>query len=83
MSAQRVKKLVGNIQLLLHDRHDTYVNYFKKCNLPLFKSTGRSNFVNGVFRPVEFESTDKGFIDGLVEKLLSAQITTSILLFKQ
>ena len=82
MSVQRVKKLVGNIQLLLHDRHDTHVNYLK-CKLPLFKSTGSSNFVNGVFRPVEFESTDKVFIDGLVEKLWSAQITTSNLLFKQ
>ena len=37
----------------------------------------------GFSRPVEFESTDKVFIDGLVEKLWSVQITTSVLLLKQ
>ena len=81
MSAQRVKKLVGNIHLL-HGRHDTYVNNLK-CNFAIFKGTGSSNFVSGDFRPVEFESTNNVFVDGLVEKLWPAQITTSILLFKQ
>ena len=32
---------------------------------------------------VKFESTDKIFIDGIVQKLWSAQLIASILLFKQ
>ena len=69
MSAQRVKQLVGNIQLLPHHRRDTYVNHLK-CNFALLNGTGSSHFVHGVFRAAELESTDTIFIDGLVEKIM-------------
>ena len=35
MSAEGVKKIVGNMQLLLRNRSDTYVNHLN-VTLPLF-----------------------------------------------
>ena len=43
--------------------------YFKNVTLPFSQATSNSNFVYGVFRPLEFETTNKIFMSPFVQKL--------------
>ena len=62
------QKIVGNIQPLLRDRRDTYANYLK-CNFAIILRHIKLKFCPWGFQACRIETTDKLFIDGMVEKL--------------
>ena len=76
MSAQGVKKYSATYNYYsVTDTTHNYVNHLK-CYPAIIVRYRKLKFCPWAFMPVEFESTDKIFIDGMVEKLWSAQLNT-------